>query len=72
MIIKPFTFFFKTPKSGAQTSIKLAVDPNLEDVSGKYFKDCTEIDVKREGLNDDLAEWLWNKSEQLVGLSVDK
>lgn len=29
--------FFKTPEKGAQTSIRLAVDPNLERVTGKYF-----------------------------------
>lgn len=28
---------FKSPEQGAQTSIRLAVDPNLERVTGKYF-----------------------------------
>uniref|UniRef100_A0A1B0GM47 Short-chain dehydrogenase n=1 Tax=Phlebotomus papatasi TaxID=29031 RepID=A0A1B0GM47_PHLPP len=35
---RPFLkLFFKTPRSGAQTQIRLAVDPVLEDVTGKYF-----------------------------------
>lgn len=38
-IATPFLpYFFKTPKSGAQTSIRLAVDPELEKVTGKYFR----------------------------------
>lgn len=32
------TFILKTPRSGAQTSIKVAVDPKLEFISGKYFR----------------------------------
>lgn len=33
-----FVPFVKTPKSGAQTQIRLAVDPELETVTGKYFR----------------------------------
>lgn len=29
--------FFKTPEQGAQTSVRLAVDPNLERITGRYF-----------------------------------
>lgn len=36
---KPFLpFFFKSPKSGAQTQIRLACDPELETTTGKYFR----------------------------------
>lgn len=31
-------FFFKNPVLGAQTSIRLAVDPKLETTTGKYFR----------------------------------
>lgn len=33
--------FFKTPEQGAQTTIYLAVSEELNNVSGKYFMDCT-------------------------------
>lgn len=72
-LIYPFyIFFFKTPKAGAQTTLALALDPALASVTGKYFADCA---VKRESVhaqNDETAEWLWKKSEELVGLSDKK
>ena len=30
--------FFKTPVNGAQTTLRCALDPKLEEVSGKYFE----------------------------------
>ncbi|XP_054933554.1 retinol dehydrogenase 11-like isoform X1 [Dermacentor andersoni] len=30
----------KTPQEGAQTSVRLAVDPELEQTSGEYFENC--------------------------------
>jgi retinol dehydrogenase 12 len=66
---KPFLWvFFKTPKNGAQTQIRLAVDPELQDVSGKYFSDCKEKATSTKGRDDEMAEWLWKESERLVGL----
>lgn len=61
-------FLYKTPKSGAQTSIALAVDPDLEKVSGKYFSDCKIVAESKEAQDDETAEWLWNKSEEITGL----
>ena len=57
---------FNTPDEGAQTSIYVAVDPDLNEVSGKYFVDCEMANASAESTNDELAEWLWKKSEQLV------
>lgn len=58
----------KTPKSGAQTSIKCAVDPALEQVTGKYFSDCKEKGISRAAKDDETALWLWKESEKWVGL----
>lgn len=71
-VIDPFTFyFFKTAKSGAQTSIRLAVDPELENVSGQYFADCKMKKVAPSARkNNDDAEWLWKESEKLTQLST--
>ncbi|XP_031618065.1 retinol dehydrogenase 14-like isoform X2 [Contarinia nasturtii] len=70
-LIDPFTyFFFKTAKSGAQTTIRLAVDPELEKVTGQYFADCKQQKVApsaRKNNND--AEWLWKESEKMTRLS---
>ncbi|XP_070490607.1 retinol dehydrogenase 14-like [Chironomus tepperi] len=63
-----FKTFLKTPVEGAQTQIRLAVDPDLETTTGRYFYDCEEHEPARLARDDDTAEWLWNKSAQLVRL----
>lgn len=63
-------FFFKTPKSGAQTTLAVALEPELEKVTGKYFSDCK---IKKEvaaGRDDEVAEWLWKTSDEWTKLSV--
>lgn len=63
----PFqAFFFKTPKSGAQTQIRLSVDPELKDVSGKYFVDCVEKVPSHAACDDEMASWLWKISSELT------
>jgi hypothetical protein len=63
-------FIFKTPSAGAQTQIMLAVDPELENVTGKYFADCKEDNPSRAAKNDEMAEWLWQTSEEWTGISI--
>ncbi|KAG5677013.1 hypothetical protein PVAND_006801 [Polypedilum vanderplanki] len=60
--------FLKSPYEGAQTQIRIAVDPELENVTGKYFVDCKPASVSKEAKNDEKAEWLYRKSYELVGL----
>lgn len=59
--------FAKSPFEGAQTQIMLAVDPSLDEISGKYFSDCAEVQPSKEAISDDNAKWLWVKSSELVG-----
>lgn len=70
LIIYPFMFiFWKSTRQGAQTSIRVAVDPVLEKVTGKYFEDCLECDVGPFGKDDGAAKKLWEISERLTGLN---
>ena len=62
-VLKPF---YKTTHEGAQTQIRLAVDPELRNVTGKYFSDCAEKEPSKAACNDKTAEWLWNKSTKLI------
>lgn len=68
VLLTVFSFFLKTPKSGAQTINMLAADPDLEQVSGKYFVDCEIAKESNRARDDELAEWFWNVSETWVGL----
>lgn len=65
-------FLAKTPKSGAQTTIKLAVDPDLEEITGKYFSDCEEAVMFNSANDEELADWLWKYSEESTSLSFIK
>ncbi|XP_023174741.2 retinol dehydrogenase 12 [Drosophila hydei] len=61
-------YFFKTPRAGAQTSLRLALDPGLECSSGNYYSDCMRFPLVPWGRDMDTADWLWRESEKLVGL----
>ncbi|XP_013777399.2 retinol dehydrogenase 14-like [Limulus polyphemus] len=61
-------FFLKTPREGAQTSVYVAVSPDLAGVSGKYFSDCDEASVSKEAEDDHLAQALWKMSVEMTGL----
>lgn len=65
-------FLAKTPKSGAQTTIKLAVDPDLEKITGNYFSDCKETMMFDSVNDDELAAWLWIYSEENTSLNILK
>jgi len=58
--------FFKTPESGAQTTIFCAVDEALEGVTGKYFADCKEVETAEVAKNMDDAARLWDESLKMV------
>lgn len=45
----------------------LAVDPEFANVTGKYYENCKEVKPTRKATDSGTAEWLWNKSETLVG-----
>ncbi|XP_053603609.1 retinol dehydrogenase 11-like [Plodia interpunctella] len=61
-----FVPFFKTPWEGAQTTIYLAVSPEVEDISGKYFVDCRQKPAIKLADDADLCRKLWSASERLV------
>ncbi|XP_037040300.1 retinol dehydrogenase 12-like [Bradysia coprophila] len=66
--LHPFT---KSPKSGAQTSIMLAVDPDLKSVTGKYFADCAISKESTAAQCDETATWLWDVSEGVTGIKKE-
>lgn len=50
------------------TQIMLAVEPELEKVTGKYFTSSKETELSDKAKDDQTAEWLWKKSLDLTGL----
>lgn len=64
-------FFLKTERSGAQTTLCVALDPCFKIESGKYLSECAvmaETRMSAASRDDELADWLWRESERLTGL----
>jgi NAD(P)-dependent dehydrogenase (short-subunit alcohol dehydrogenase family) len=62
--------FGATPEEGAETSIYLAVSPDVERVTGKYFVRKAPASSSRESYDAAAARRLWEASERLSGLST--
>ncbi len=71
--LKVFSSFFgwamRTPEKGAETVIYLAVSPEVDGVSGKYFKDKKAVRSSAVSSDPELSARLWKVSESLVKLS---
>jgi len=62
--------FFRTPESGAATSIFLATSPQVEGISGKYFSNCKETRSSKPSYDAAVARRLWKVSEELTGIGA--
>ncbi|CAF2865399.1 unnamed protein product [Rotaria sp. Silwood2] len=68
-LITPILWFFlKSSEEGAQTTIYLASDIHLDNVTGKYFSDCIEVQPSETTLNKEDNQYLWLLSEQMTKL----
>jgi NAD(P)-dependent dehydrogenase (short-subunit alcohol dehydrogenase family) len=69
-ILRPFSRLVMgmgiTPEEGAQTSILLASEPELEEVTGKYFYQMREARSSRASHDEAAARRLWEISEELT------
>ncbi len=61
---KIFGLFMITPEKGAETSIYLAASPEVEGVSGGYFVKKKQARPTRHAMDMDVAERLWEVSEE--------
>jgi NAD(P)-dependent dehydrogenase (short-subunit alcohol dehydrogenase family) len=66
-LLKPF---LRTPEQGASTVIYLASSPEVEGVSGRYFRDEREIRPAAAALDDEAARRLWRVSAELTGVDA--
>lgn len=58
--------FFKTPEEGAQTSIHLCVAPELEGVSGEYFRDCNIDKPDKIAQDNAVIDAVWDKTMVII------
>ncbi|WP_440117526.1 SDR family oxidoreductase [Paenibacillus sp. QZ-Y1] len=64
--------FFLSPEEGAQTAIYLATSPEVAGVTGRYFYQQKEQQLKAHATDDATAERFWTWSEEQVGLKADE
>ncbi|XP_060662997.1 retinol dehydrogenase 12-like [Drosophila nasuta] len=62
-------YFVKSLRAGAQTTLRLALDPSLEGCSGDYYADSRRFPLVPWARDEKTANWLWGESERLVGLA---
>lgn len=60
--------FMRTPEHGCQVIIKCCLDPDLQNTSGKFFKDNKVKELLPYAKDDAVAEKLWEVSERLTNI----
>jgi len=55
-----------TPEQGCETVIYLATSPEVEGVTGKYFKDKKETKSSSISYDSNIAKKLWETSEKIT------
>jgi NAD(P)-dependent dehydrogenase (short-subunit alcohol dehydrogenase family) len=68
ILVKPFSLFMISPAKGAQTSIFLASSPEVENISGEYFKKMKIKKTTAAATNKKAADRLWEISLRMTGL----
>lgn len=65
IFLKPLVWpFIKSPRQGCQTIVYLALDPEVQKVSGQYFQDYVETKTSPVAQDENLSKWLWLVSEK--------
>jgi NAD(P)-dependent dehydrogenase (short-subunit alcohol dehydrogenase family) len=64
--------FLTTPEKGARTTLHLATSPDVEGVTGEYWKDRKRVSPSRAARDPEAARRLWAVSEDLVARSAPK
>jgi len=62
--------FFRSPQRGARSLVWLALSDEAAPLTGEYIQDEKVLAPSAQAQDDTLAEGLWERSEQLVGLSA--
>lgn len=64
--------FFLSPEEGAQTAVYLATSPEVVGITGRYYYQQKEQQLKANAVDDASAERFWTWSEEQVGLKPDE
>lgn len=59
--------FMRSPEKGAETSVYLCLEPNIEHLSGSYFRDKKPVKLPDEARSGESCRRLWDRSEEIAG-----
>lgn len=59
-------FFSKSLEQGAATQCYVALNPQVQGVTGEFFEDCNISKTTPHGRDDEMAKKLWNLSMDLI------
>lgn len=68
LVFKPIQWCFRTPEEGSRTTVYLTVAPEVEQISGKYFRGCKVTEINQRVQNIETQGKLWEASRTLVKL----
>jgi NAD(P)-dependent dehydrogenase (short-subunit alcohol dehydrogenase family) len=71
MVRDTFGYTMSTVEEGTDATVRLAVSPELEGVTGRYFDGLREGRANRQARDAEARERLWNLSEELCGSLLD-
>lgn len=71
-LIKHFPILFKTPEQGAATSNYLSESNEVANITGKYFVDCKQVQLKPVGEDMEAAKRLWLLSGKMASFHYPK
>ena len=60
--------FFISAEKGARTSLFLASESELQQCTGRYFKNCSEAKPSALAFNETMSKNLWETSRKITGL----
>jgi hypothetical protein len=69
MVFESFGRTMTTVEEGAEATLRLAVSPELEGVTGRYFDGLREGRADAQAYDPEARRLLGERSEQLTGLS---
>lgn len=71
MVLEAFGRSMSTVEEGAEATVRLAISPELDGVTGRYFDGTREGRADRQAYDGEARERLWALSEELCGRLLD-
>ena len=69
MVFETFGYTMSTVQEGTDATVRLAVSPELEGVTGRYFDGQREARANQQAYDEEARNRLWALSEELCGVS---